>query len=156
MAKIPDRLVRGVSSLWGPAGAGVRWFGGAVVVCGQTLKEVLIQSGRRDLLASTIASVCLLGSVWLVFGGIQAIGVSHGMVCTSEQMGILALSITSLFEILIVLFLLKGLLRTMVALSRTSDELIDGPLSVGAALIPILLASLLRVGNTSLIACLYP
>lgn len=156
MATIPDRLRRGVSSLLGPAGSGIRWLGRTVVSRGSVLKSVPTQSGRRDLLASAIASVCLLGSVWFVLGGAQVLGVTPSALCPSGQMGLFAQLITSLFEVLIALFLLKGLLRTMIALSRTSDELVDGALSIGAAIVPVVLASLLHVGNSSLLLCLYP
>lgn len=156
MVGIPDRLTEGISSLFGPAGNGVRWLGGAVVVCGVAFKGVCLQPGRRDLLTATTASVGLLGPVWLVLGGVGLIGASNSVLCSSGGMGILALLITTLFEVLVALFVLKGLLRTMIALSQTRDELVDPVLSLGAAIIPVLLGSLLQVGNNSLIVCLYP
>lgn len=156
MAKIPDRLTEGVSSLLGPAGSGVRWLGGAVVACGVAFRGVLFQSGQEDLLTATIASIGLLGPVWLAFGGMGLLGANNTALCTSGGMGIPALLVTTIFEVLVALFVLKGLLRTMVALSQTRDELVDPVLSIGAAIIPVLLGSLLVVGDGSLIACLYP
>lgn len=156
MAKIPERLTEGLSSLLGPAGDGIRWLGGAVVVCGVACKGVLIQPGQRDLITATVLSIGLLGPVWLALGGVQVIGASNSVVCTNGGMGYLALLITTIFEVLVAVFVLKGLIRTMFALSQTRDELVDPVLSLGAAMIPLLLGSVLQVGNESLILCLYP
>lgn len=140
----------------GPAGGGIRWLGGAIVACGVTLRGVLFQSGQQDLRTATLASIGLLGSVWLVFVGMGLLGAHNSALCTTGGMGIPALLVTTIFEILVALFVLKGLLRTMVAVSQTRDELVDPVLSIGAAIIPVLLGSFLAVGNNSLITCLYP
>lgn len=155
MTRIPDRLTEGASSLLGPAGSGIQWLGGVVVVCGNKLKEVLLQSGREDLLTATIASIGLLGPVWIVFGGLELLGANNNALCTSGGIEIPALLVTTMFEALFAIFVLKGIFRTMVALSQTRDELVDPMLSIGAALLPVLLGSMLVVGNNSLIACLY-
>ncbi|RRJ28048.1 hypothetical protein [Halocatena pleomorpha] len=156
MVTIPDRLTERVSSLLGPAGSGVRWLGGVIVVCGVTLKGVLLQSGREDIRTATIVSIGLLGPVWLAFGGMEMLGANNSMLCTTGEMGIPTLVVTTMFEALVALFVLKGLLRTMIALSQTRDDLVDPVLSIGAAILPVLLGSVLVVGNGSLIACLYP
>ncbi|UPM41772.1 hypothetical protein [Halocatena salina] len=156
MVTIPDRLKNGMSSLLGPAGSGIQWLGGAVVVCGVTLKGVLFQSGREDLLTATITSIGLLGPVWLAFGGMAMIGANNSVLCTTGEIGIPALLVTTIFEALVALFVLKGLLRLMISISQAENELTDPMLSIGAAILPVLFGSVLSVEGGSLIACLYP
>lgn len=150
----------GGSLLWGPAGAGLVWVSSTTVGVGILLAvvmyELLTQGGRRDIFTATIGAVGLLVPVWLVLWGGQTLGVSRGVLCTSGQMGLFAVLVAGLLELLVAFFLLKGLIRAMVFLSRASDELTDSFLSMGAATVPIFLGTLLHIGNVSLITCMYP
>lgn len=148
------------ASLFGPAGAGLRWTAGTVAGGSLTvvvrLRDWLLQEGQQDLLTATVVSVGLLGPVWLVFGGLQLIGVSNSVLCSSGGMSVLAVPVAGLVELLVFMFVLKGLLRLMIATSRGGEELVDPLLSIVGAIIPIVIGSFLELENQSLLNCLYP
>lgn len=147
------------SSLFGPAGAGLRWTAGAIIggcfAVVSWLRSWLFQDGQQDILTATVASVGLLGPVWMVLEGMGLIGVSKNVLCSSGEMSVLAVPIAALVELLVFMFILKGLLRLMIATSR-GEEPVDPLLSISAAIIPLVLGSLLEIGNDSLLSCLYP
>lgn len=160
MGKITERLTdRGSSSdddggitLLGPAGDSLRWGSAAAVSAVLTLKVVPMQSGRRDILTATGAAIVLFAPIWLAVGAGDMLGMR---LCTDGQMGIVATGLAGLLQLLVLVFVLKGLLRTMVALSR-DDELADPVLSMAAGVIPAVIGSVLTVGGSSLLACLFP
>lgn len=157
-SSLEDESAEG-SSLFGPAGSGLRWTAGTVVGGCLTLvgwlRNWLLQDGQQDLLTATITSVGLLGPVWMLLGGMELIGVSKNVLCSSKEMSVLAVPIAGLVELLVFMFILKGLLRLMIATSR-GEEPVDPLLSIVAAIIPLVLGSFFEIGNDTLLNCLYP
>ncbi|UPM45036.1 hypothetical protein [Halocatena salina] len=148
------------SSLFGPAGTTLRWIvsatiGGSLTCIGR-LKSWSLQNGRQDLFTATLLSLELLGPVWIILGAMQEIGVNKNVLCSSGDPNVLAGPIAGLVELLVFVFVLKGLLRSMIATSRVDEKLTDPLLSIAAAIVPLVIGSVLEVGNESLLECLYP
>ncbi len=148
------------SSLLGPAGASLRWVGRTVIggnfILVGGLKAQSLQDGRQDILTATLVSIGLLGPIWIILGGLHLIGVRQNVLCSNGEIKVLLVPIAGLLELLVFAFILKGLLRLMIALSQADEKLANPLLSMVAAIIPLVIGSFFEVGNDSLLSCLYP
>lgn len=114
--------------------------------------NVIVQDGQQDILGSAKLSVLLLGPVW-VLAHLPLIG---GVACSSGDMGFLATVLVGGLQLVALVFVLKGMLLAMWELSTGAPELGSPIASIGAGILPIVVASLVTIEGTSLLTCLFP
>lgn len=176
MGKAYERIVKALSPTLKRARNGVRWVGYGFRRSGHGFQRgghglrrgghglfgIVTQAGWSDLYTSVVGTALLLGPLWVILMVSQelGLGIAQDTLCSAGQMSLsVPLLITYGLEIVMAFFLLKFLFRTMVGLARAgtmTPPVRSMACSLTAAILPAIASGFLKVGGTSLSACLYP
>lgn len=176
MGKTYERIVKALSPAFKRARNGVRWVGYGFRRSGHGFQRgghglrrgghglfgIVTQAGWSDLYTSVVGTALLLGPLWVILMVAKelGLGIAQDTLCSAGQMGLsVPLLITYGLEIVMAFFLLKFLFRAMVGLARAgtmTPPVRSMACSLTAAILPAIASGFLKVGGTSLSACLYP
>ncbi|WP_330630307.1 hypothetical protein [Halocatena halophila] len=109
----------------------------------------LFLPGRHDILLSLGVSVVVYTVLVVLFGVGLLVEVKASALCTGDAIWVFRRCI----QLVISYFLLKGILRLMLTVSRSGDISLDGVLSIVAALVPVGLLPVVSMVYAPAIAC---